>query len=323
MRKVAFVFPGQGSQAIGMGQAFSEASDSIASIFKAFDAVVTPEAPYLSQIMFNGPEETLRQTLYTQPAIVAHSLAAYAAFKERCNISPVAVAGHSLGEYGALYAAGSLSQDEVITLIAKRGQLMAKAPSGAMSAVLGLDAQRIAEELESLTKTLSPVEFAVIANTNGPDQTVISGTPEAISQAGERLKAAGAKRVISLAVGGAFHSPLMEPANAEFAKTLAPIVFKNAIIPVISNIDARPEQDGESLKAKLSAQIPSQVRWTETMQALITEFEIDTLIEFGPGKVLGGIAKKMAPQLTLCSISDPNSLEETLAQIEKTVLCPA
>lgn len=311
MSKIAFMFPGQGSQAVGMGRDFYDASPTAKTIFERFDAIVTPEGnPKLSEIIFNGPEEPLRQTQYTQPAILATSLAALALFGERLNITPVVTAGHSLGEYGALFASGAFDLDTAARLIQKRAALMQTAPAGAMSAVLGLAESAVETVLHSVeAQGHGPVR---VANYNSADQLVISGAQAAVEAAGPLLQEAGAKRVIPLPVGGAFHSPLMEPAAREFETFLAPFIFQATTVPVITNVDAQPTQDADISKQKLAQQIDHSVQWTRTMEALATRFEIDTLIEFGPGRVLCGLAKKAIPQAQLFTVSDMASLEKTV-----------
>ena len=296
--KIAFVFPGQGAQSVGMGHDFFM-EPAGRRIYEVFNREVSSD---LSTICFEGPEETLRRTLYTQPAILATSLAALAVFLEKCPIQPTLVAGHSLGEYGALYAAGVISLEASAQLIKQRCQLMEEAPAGAMSAVLGLAALTITRVLSDYQIQHHQAVIAV-ANDNSDSQVVISGQPEAIEAVAPLLKAAGAKRVLSLPVGGAFHSPLMASAAKTFAETLNQFPFNEARCPVISNVDAMLACEGEHLREKLSRQIESPVCWTPTMRRMQEE-GVDTVIEFGPGKVLTGLFGRVCPEFKLFNVFD-------------------
>jgi [acyl-carrier-protein] S-malonyltransferase len=296
--KIAFVFPGQGAQTVGMGQDLFETSAG-RRIFDVFDREVSSN---LSEVCFNGPEETLRRTLYTQPAILATSIAALAVFLEKCPIEPTAVAGHSLGEYGALYAAGVISLEASAQLIKRRCELMEEAPAGAMSAVLGLEAYAIEKVLADY-QAQQPQAIITVANDNSDSQVVISGQPEAIEAVVPLLKAAGAKRVLPLPVGGAFHSPLMAAAAKSFAESLNQFPFADARCSVVSNVDALPATEGAVLREKLSRQIDSPVRWTPTM-CQMQALGVDTVIEFGPGKVLTGLFGRVCPDFRLFNVSD-------------------
>lgn len=311
---IAFVFPGQGSQVVGMGQmlyeAYAESRQVLDSVARVIQA---DEKPFLD-ILFEGPEALLTQTRYTQPAILGVSLAALAAFRSQYpEIKPEFVAGHSLGEYSALFAAGVLSLEEAISLVQYRAQLMNQAEAGAMAAVLGLD-QLLLEQV--LAEISSADDCVVVANYNSPTQQVISGTPSAVSLAAEKLKAAGAKRVIPLNVGGAFHSPLMSMATEVFAQRLGSLPFQPAQIPVITNVDAQPTQVPELLKEKLSVQMNHAVCWSQTMATLV-EQQVDIVVEFGPGTVLSGLFKKTFPSVRSYQVSDPNSLSQTVAGLRE------
>ncbi|MBX2859650.1 MAG: ACP S-malonyltransferase [Vampirovibrio sp.] len=313
MLKVAFIFPGQGAQTVGMGKDFSEAGGIANKIYQVFDANTSSD---LSTICFNGPEDKLKRTLYTQPAILATSLAALALFQEKSDIQPIVTAGHSLGEYGALYASGVIDLETAAKLIHQRASLMDQAQQGAMSAVLGLPAEKVEAVLQGIPADLGPV---VAANYNTPEQLIISGAPPAVEAAGIQLKEAGAKRVLPLAVGGAFHSPLMAEAATSFETFLSPYTFNNAVVPVITNVDAQPTTAGDELKAKLSKQINHSVRWTQTMDQLFTQLGVDTVIEFGPGKVLTGMIKKCHPMVQVYNVFDMTSLNATLEAMGQTV----
>lgn len=306
MSRIAFVFPGQGSQSVGMGQDFFD--DSAArKVYDVFNEVVDER---LSQICFEGPEDSLRRTLYTQPAILSTALAALEMFKNRLSLTPVVVAGHSLGEYGALYASRAISLNEAALLIKRRAALMELAESGAMSAVLGLSSGTVDDVLAQFQKD-KPDAVIAVANYNSHQQSVISGTPEAVSEFSCILKENGAKRVIALPVGGAFHSPLMTPAAKLFEAYLNEFTFQDAEVPVISNVDAQSGQSGALLKEKLARQIDSPVCWVQSMTSMVESFQVDTVIEFGPGKVLAGLFKKSYPSVSVYNVFDLASLEAT------------
>ena len=313
MSKVAFVFPGQGSQSVGMGRDFYE-HPAARHVFDVFDRLVSPD---LSQVCFNGPEEELRRTLYTQPAILATSIAALVMFKERANIQPAVLAGHSLGEYGAHYAAGVISLETAAQLVKRRSELMENAPKGAMSAVLGLSGDAVDQVVSAYRKESGMV--IAVANYNTENQVVISGSPEAVEQVSVRLKEAGAKRVMPLPVGGAFHSPLMNAAAESFAGFLTDFNFSNAAVPVITNVDAALTTDANEIRTKLGRQIDGSVRWTQTMNRMVNECGVDTVIEFGPGKVLTGMFKKSFPELQVFNVFDMASLEEVVTQLSATL----
>ncbi len=315
MSKVAFVFPGQGSQSVGMGLDFYE-HPAARHVFDVFDRLV---APNLSQVCFRGPEEELRRTIYTQPAILGTAIAALELFRERCPVQPHVLAGHSLGEYGAHYAAGVISLDTAAQLIKRRAELMENAPKGAMSAVLGLSGEAVAQVISGYREETGAV--IAVANYNTDQQTVISGAVDAVADVAARLKDAGAKRVMPLPVGGAFHSPLMQPAAESFAGYLAEFKFQNASVPVVTNVDAALTTDAAEIQRKLGSQIDGSVRWTQTMTRMVSDCGVDTVIEFGPGKVLTGMFKKSFPALRVFNVLDLASLEETVAQLGACLAC--
>lgn len=314
MSKVAFVFPGQGSQSVGMGRDFAETPTG-RTVYEAFDRIV---APNLSQVCFEGPETELRRTLYTQPAILATSIAALDLFRQKCQLQPSVLAGHSLGEYGALYAAGVISLEAAAQLVKRRSELMEAAPTGAMSAVLGLNGDAV----DAVVTAYRQASHAVIAvaNYNTDGQVVISGTPQAVEEVSVKLKEAGAKRVMPLPVGGAFHSPLMIPAAESFAGYLTDFTFKNAAVPVITNVDAALTTVGPEAQKKLGQQIDHSVRWTQTMTRMIQDEGVDTVIEFGPGKVLTGMVKKMFPDVRIYNVLDMASLEAVSAELNAALV---
>jgi len=313
MATVAFLFPGQGAQAVGMGQSFTAESSPVhqlaTEIFRQFDQIVEPT---LSQICFTGPESELKRTRYTQPAILATSLVALDAFRQLCALKPVAAAGHSLGEYGALYAAGAIDLETAAKLVKQRALLMDGAASGAMTAVLAPPNGGFSKtDVDAVLNQIPGV--VVLANDNTSGQWVISGEPSAVEQAGEALKVAGAKRVLPLPVGGAFHSPLMNEAAASFTTFLKDFSFTDSQFPVITNLDAQPTTAGSVFQQKLGDQINHGVRWAETMAVLFNDLKVDTVIEFGPGTVLTGMVKKDFPAVTTYNVFDVASLTQTVA----------
>jgi [acyl-carrier-protein] S-malonyltransferase len=313
MSKVAFVFPGQGSQSVGMGQDFYE-QPAAKAIYNTFDRLVDSN---LSNVCFQGPEEELRRTLYTQPAILATSLAALTLLQTKTKVCPALVAGHSLGEYGALYAAGVISVDTAAQLVKKRSALMEAAPKGAMSAVLGLDSKTVEDIVDAYRKEFHTV--IAVANYNTDLQTVISGSPDVVEKVGVLLKEAGAKRVMPLPVGGAFHSPLMNPAAEAFTAYLSDFEFKDALIPVVTNVDAQITTHAQDIQEKLGRQIDSSVRWAQTMGQMVVNHGINTVVEIGPGKVLTGMFKKMYPDVQVYNVLDMASIEDVAAQLNSNL----
>lgn len=280
----AYVFPGQGAQFPGMGKDLYERSALAKELFETANNILGFR---ITDLMFNGSDEDLRQTRVTQPAIFLHSviLASVLAIDFR----PDMVAGHSLGEFSALVAAKALSFEDGLVLVSKRAIAMQKAcemnPS-TMAAVIGMDDRLVEETCEEINETVVP------ANYNSPGQIVISGSNEGIDKAIEALKSKGAKRAIKLQVGGAFHSPLMEPARAELEEAIKVTKFYTADCPVYQNVDASPSLDPEKIKASLVAQLTSPVRWTQTILNMITDGATH-FTEVGPGCVLQGLIKKI------------------------------
>ena len=283
LRMKAYVFPGQGSQFIGMGKDLYEKSESAKALFEKANEILGFS---ITDVMFNGTDEELKQTKVTQPAIFLHSVILA---KETPDFQPDMVAGHSLGEFSALVAAGALSFEDGLVLVSKRALAMQKAceanPS-TMAAVLNL-ADNVIEDI-----CASVDDVVVAANYNCPGQVVISGTNEGVALAGEKLKEAGAKRVLLLPVGGAFHSPLMEPAREELAAAIEATNFNAPVCPIYQNVNAQPSKDVATIKANLIAQLTGAVKWTQSVQQMIAD-GATSFTEVGPGKVLAGLIGKI------------------------------
>jgi [acyl-carrier-protein] S-malonyltransferase len=303
------LFPGQGAQKVGMGKDLAVAFPAARATFTAIDeALATP----LSRTMWEGPEEALRQTHVTQPAILAHSAAVLAVVRDRLG-AVAGAAGHSLGEYSAYVAAEALTAVEAARLVRRRGELMHEAGStrpGAMAAVLGLataDVERACRDAST------PDEVVVAANLNAPDQTVISGDPPAVGRAGERCKAAGARRVLPLKVSGAFHSPLMAPAAEGLVLALERAAFHEPRFPVIANASAAAVRTSGAARRWLADQLTAPVRWVECVHALAALAPGARFIEIGPGTVLGGLLKRILPGASCLSLSTASDVERFLA----------
>jgi [acyl-carrier-protein] S-malonyltransferase len=283
----AFMFPGQGSQSVGMGKDLAAVFPAAHKRFEDADKILGRS---LTKIIFEGPEDQLKATENTQPALFTIQAALNDILAEK-GIRPSFAMGHSLGEYGALYSAGVLSFEDGLKLVARRGELMAmagKSSPGTMAAIVGLEKTKIADVLKTVGSGI-----VVCANENSPDQTVISGEIPAVNEACEKLKAAGAKRAVPLPVSGAFHSPLMKPAADEFEKALAPIAFRNPICPIIANVTATGEIDAAVLKSLLVRQLTSPVRWVDSIRHLAFSAGALRCAEVGPGNVLQGLARKI------------------------------
>lgn len=315
MSKLAFIFPGQGSQKVGMGKEIASVYDQAKQTFLEADEVLEDS---LSTLCFEGPEEVLRLTANTQPAILTTSIACYRVFAQT-GVTPDFVAGHSLGEYSALVAAGALSFADAVKTVRQRGMFMEEAvPAGigGMSAVLNLDRERLNEVCRSVSKEGFVVEPA---NYNCPGQIAISGHLEAVKLAGEKALEAGARRVVPLSVSGPFHSSLMQPAADRLDETLSHTKISDAKIPVIANVSAQPVTKHEEIRRLLVDQVSAPVKWEDSVQYMV-EQGVTTFIEFGSGAVLSGLVKKVDRKVSTYSIQDSKSLENVLNQLNLPLL---
>ncbi len=306
MNRLAFVFPGQGSQFIGMGQDLAKACPEARQVLDAADSAV---GFALSRLMAQGPSEDLRQTINTQPAVVAHSLAVLAAARAR-GLEPFVVAGHSVGEYAAVAACGALGLEEVLRLVRHRGQYMQEAsalqPSG-MAALIGADLKS-AEALCAAASSTAPVQ---VANLNSPGQVVISGAESALNEAVRRAADFRIRKAIRLEVSGAFHSCLMEPAARKLDEALRVAPFQSPKTPLVANVTARPVTDAEELRLALTRQVVGRVLWEDSVRTML-EMGVTHFLELGPGAALAGMIKRITSDAMVLSIQDPPSLDKAM-----------
>jgi [acyl-carrier-protein] S-malonyltransferase len=313
MSKLAFIFPGQGSQTVGMGKDLFDGFPEARAVFEAVDAALGEK---LSAMCFQGPEEALKLTANTQPSILTVSAAANAILAAR-GVVPDLVAGHSLGEYSALVAAGACGAAEAARAVRARGSFMQEAVpqgQGAMSAVLGLAPDKVREICAAVAAETGGVVSP--ANYNEPSQTVIAGAAGPVERAGVRLKEAGAKRVLPLPVSAPFHCALMAPVKGRLEPVLRAIPWKPLARPVVTNVEAQANADVARVVPLLVEQVTAPVRWIECVQELVRQ-GVTRMVEVGPGKVLSGLAKRIDKSVEVWNVEDRASLEKTLAALGK------
>jgi [acyl-carrier-protein] S-malonyltransferase len=306
---VAFVFPGQGSQFVGMGKALCEAHPQLRQVYDEASAVLGYD---IAALCFNGPAETLNLTEHTQPALLVSSIAALRAL-EPGAMAPAAVAGHSLGEYTALVAAGGLTFRDAVYIVQKRGRYMAEAVpagTGSVAALLGLDAETV--KLACREAASSGVVQA--ANFNSPGQVVIAGEKAAVERAIEIAKTKGCKKAVSLPVSVPVHTPLMQRAADRLANDLAAISWSDLRMPLINNAEARPIMKAGEIQASLVRQLPSSVLWEDSVRTMAA-MGVKTFVEIGPGTVLSGLIRRIVPEAVTMTVNDPKSLETTRAAL--------
>jgi [acyl-carrier-protein] S-malonyltransferase len=304
--RVAYLFSPQGSQAVGMGRELAESSAAAGAVFEGADATLGWP---VSGTCWDGPPEALADTRQTQPCLLTASVAGLRALEERTGRRPSMVAGHSVGEYAALVAAGVLEFAAALRLVSRRAQLMADADAeGGMMAVIGLERDAVERVLEAVGR---PTEL-VVANDNAPGQVVVSGRRDSLAVAEEAMRAAGARRLIPLPVSGAFHSPLMAGVAEALAEAFESESWTDARVPVVSNVTAEPITDAERLRALLAEQVRSPVEWVRSVERMVAD-GIDTMIELGSGAALVGMVKRIAPDVTGMAVTDRAGLEAASA----------
>ena len=310
MVKTAFVFPGQGSQFVGMGKDFYDHVPMARELMEEANEVIGYD---LANICFNGPEETLKLTENTQPALLVHSTMALKILREN-GIDSVVAAGHSLGEFSALVAAGALQFKDAVRLVRLRGQFMQEAVPvgvGTMAAIIGLPIEALQDVCDQVSSESCIVQPA---NLNSPVQTVIAGHKDAVEQASAKALEAGAKKAVPLPVSAPFHSALMKPAEIKLQKELEQTEFFDLSFPVITNIEAKPITKGSEARSALVKQVCSPVRWSETMQVLVDQ-GIERVVELGSGKVLSGLIKRFNKNISCYQVGDQESLSQTLSAL--------
>lgn len=312
MGKIAFVFPGQGSQTVGMGASVRESKQNAKEIFDLADKRLGRD---LTSIILNGPQEELTKTANAQPALLTTSIALLQGLKE-AGIQPDYTAGHSLGEYTALVANEAITFSDAVHAVAKRGELMEEAVpngKGTMAAILGMDRHLLTDICQQVADSGNLVQ---LANMNCPGQIVISGSVEGVTKAGEEAKKNGAKRVLPLQVSGPFHSALMKPAAEKFTAVLNEIHIQDAQIPLIANVTAEPTSDQNDVQKLLLEQLYSPVLWEDSVRKMI-ELGVDTFVEIGPGKVLTGLIRKISRDVKTLSVQDLESCQAAITALRR------
>ena len=307
--KIGVVFPGQGSQSVGMGKALYDAHPSLKPLYDEASTVLGYD---VAELCFTGPADQLNRTEFTQPALLVSSIAALT-LCEPAGIKPVAVAGHSLGEYSALVAAGGVSFRDAVGLVQKRGRYMSEAVAsgtGLVAALLGLTA----EVVKDVCRKAASVGVVAAANFNSPGQVVIAGEKAAVERAIELAKAQGCKKAIPLPVSVPVHTPLMQPAAERLAKDLAVVQWSDLRAPLVNNAEAKAISRAQEIQASLVRQLPSSVLWEDTVQTM-GKMGVTTFVEIGPGTVLTGLIKRILPEAKLLNVNDPKSLDATLAAV--------
>ena len=307
--QIGFLFPGQGSQSVGMGRGFYEASPAVKAVYDEASSILGYD---VAQLCFEGPAERLNLTENTQPALLVSSAAALKAL-EPAGLKPVAVAGHSLGEYSAVYAAGGVSFRDAVALVQKRGRYMSEAVppgTGLVAALLGLSA----DVVKTVCQEAASVGVVAAANFNSPGQVVIAGEKAAVERAIEIAKTKGCKKAIPLPVSVPVHTPLMQKAADRLAGEFGGVVWRDLTVPLVNNAEATALQRSEDIRASLVRQLPSSVRWEESVQTM-AKLGVTTFVEIGPGTVLTGLVKRILPGAVTANVNDPKSLEATLTML--------